>query len=216
MAWSLIGQRPASGSPSWYKYLSVAPWKVTFTLNWAQSSGNLLVLVLPNTYPEPVVSVSDSAGNTWNKACAYSGASIFNCEIWYAYNIAAQSTNANTLTITYASSVNYSEPMIAEFSNGAAITSDPLDKVAGQHQTSTTTPSSGDTATTTIADELLIGVIDHTAWGNTLTWASGWTDISHPDDWAHWGYKIVSSTGAYSASGTFSGSMFAVTSVIAT
>lgn len=210
MSWSLVGQRPPAGNPSYYQSSTPS----TVVLNWAQTAGNLLVLALPITYLSTVSSVTDTAGNTWHKACAYAGA-MFNCEIWYAYNIAAQSANANTITIVWGS-LDYMEPVVMEFSNGAAITADPFDKSAGAYQTGTTTPNSGNTATTSVADELLIGVVDHVAWGNTLTWDSGWTDVTHPDDWAHVGYKIVSSVGAYNASGVFASSMFAVTTVIAT
>jgi hypothetical protein len=79
-----------------------------------------------------------------------------------------------------------------------------LDKTAGATGTSTS-PSSGATATTTVASEVLVGVV---CAGNAPTWTpgTGYTTIEEFDINGAKIYaaedQVVLATGAYSATGT--------------
>ena len=80
---------------------------------------------------------------------------------------------------------------------------------AGAHGT-TTTFSSGPTATTTQASELLIGLVGSKAVSPVVpTWDAGWTALPGTAVSTSWffniAYQVVTVTGNYTASGTTSG-----------
>lgn len=84
---------------------------------------------------------------------------------------------------------------------------------------SSTSPSSGATATTAQANELLVGNV--AAWASAAngTWSNSFTDLQNPGSGAAWlsqAYRIVSATGAYTAAKTGMSSEQAWSATIAT
>ena len=176
------------------------------------AAGNSVILFLSINPSAGTISCSDSKGNSYTSnrnATNGSGTTGVRTVVLSAHNIIAL-TSGNTITCTHRS-VTARALSASEFS-GLATTAT-VDKVASATGNNTT-PSSGATATTAQASELLIGGIgvegpttetftagaNYTAVGRAGT--SGGTAANNitinPE------YRIVSATGAYSANGTLS------------
>lgn len=160
-------------------------------------AGNLLLIGISHTGDH--TSISDSQGNTISDAFMV-GADP-NCHLHYIENNIG---GADTVTVNYGSTqFDLGCMFVAEYSGIA--TASALDKTA----TATGfggTSNSGSTATTTQADELLIGVTSGTHTFGSYTPGSGWTeraDITTGRP-GHYQEKIVSSTGAYDSTATLS------------
>ncbi|MGH9080967.1 MAG: hypothetical protein ACRDYE_13015, partial [Acidimicrobiales bacterium] len=174
----------------------------------ATKAGDLLVLSASEYTgaTNHLTSVTDSAGNTWTRVGAYdvSGHNS-NGELWYAAGAAPVTTV--TVHTTAAASVAFG---VQEFS-GVATTS-PLDVSAGTANTSTA-PSSGP-ATTSVANELVVGFIAGHNNAQTISPNSpGYTDQAQQTTTGTvasivTGYQVVGTPGPQSFAGTFGTAMY--------
>lgn len=161
-----------------------------------------------------VTGITDSKGNTYELSVVSAGV---NTPLTLAR---AYITNAlapgDTITITYNTLMPNDYIIINEFSGVANAA---VDKTASAFATSTT-PNSGNTATTVHANELLIGLLQ-TNWGDGETPSDIFTPATVTPAWTKIGfvglpsvigrgllmcYRYVSATGAYNLSGSISSS----------
>ena len=170
-------------------------------------AGHLLVLAgrfsNNGTGTPTSISIADSR-NTWVVLQSFVNV---NSRLVFAY-AANCSAGANTVTVTAngagANGAFYTFS-IAEYSGIA--TSTPVDKNTTAPGGTTSTSASAGPVTTTIANELLFGwFFNETANGLTLTAGSGYTIRNNPSNAGNGGIEdnIVSATGSYSATMTFS------------
>lgn len=139
-------------------------------------AGNSIIVTFAMDSTSGSVSVSDTAGNTYNLD-ADTGVYVTYVRtlIFSAHNVTAL-VSGNTITVTHPS-VNAKAVSANEFSGLAKTSALALDKTSTATGDSTT-PSSGSTATTTQADELLIGAIGvEGPLGDTFTAGSGYTAL---------------------------------------
>ncbi len=157
----------------------------------AQTAGNLNVVAVgwgDNT--SSISSVTDSSGNTYNRAVGPTSNTALQQSIYYAKNIVGGS---NTVTVKFSQAAAYPDVRILEYSG--LDPTNPLDVTAAQ-ASSGTTASSGP-ATTTSANELIFGA---GATAHHFTGAgSGFTSriINIYGNIAE--DEVVSSSGSYSA-----------------
>ncbi len=148
-----------------------------------------------------VTGVTDSAANTYAKAVGNSsnpnGTEV---SIWYAAN-----TNGGPVTVTAAFSEQGDDSGIAVHEYTGLASASPLDRTAGAGG-ETSSPSSGTTATTIQASELVIGAVGDDRVGTNYTAGAGFAirqairsttvaDIATED-------KVVSTTGGQTATFT--------------
>jgi hypothetical protein len=167
---------------------------ITFTA--AQTSGNLnVVAVMWGDTTSTVSSVTDSKGNIYALAVGPTKASGLTSAIYYAKNIASGS---NTVTVKFNQTASYPNVNVLEYSG--LDTANPLD-VRAAATGSGTTANSG-SATTTSANELIVGAGNPTSVfkspgsGFTSRVINAFGGISED--------KVVSSTGSYNATATLS------------
>jgi len=181
---------------------------LTATLPAASLSGDLLVLSA-SVYTgstNHITSVTDSAGNVWQKVNAWSVAGHnSDGELWYAANaapatsIVAHLATASTMAIE-----------ALEFAGIA--TSSPLDTSVGTSNTGTSA-SSGQ-LTPAASGELLVGFIAGHANSQTMTITSpGFTMQSQQNSTGTiatvgTGYQLLSGTGAISFDSSFNTAMY--------
>lgn len=171
---------------------SNSSWTLTF--GFTAVAGNLLVIVatsVPNVMTTP-------SGYT----LAVSKEGTVNTYIWY--KIAAGGETSASMSVTGGSS--YSIAHVIQFSGTAA--SSPLDKTASGGGTSDTTAQSGTTATLSQADEVVVVGYGLNDQAFSFTQASGFTSNALTRDsfetkTLQSSYKIVSSTSAVTANGTW-------------
>jgi len=127
----------------------------SFTLAYTSNitAGSLLVLGLTAGNTDTLVSVVDNNGNTWNLAVTQIG-NVRQSWLYYAANANA---GATTITVTYTSGTYPDSSAIAREYSGIKTVS-PLDVTASASDgaTAVTTHSTGTTATTSQASELVI------------------------------------------------------------
>jgi hypothetical protein len=166
----------------------------------SQHTGDLIVVAIGwADDTSSVTSVTDTVGNTYKLAVGPNRQSPDLTQyIYYASGISAASPSSNTITAKFGAAVNSPDLRVAEFS-GLSATS-PLDVTAGANGKSATASSGA--ATTTTGRELLFGAGMTTdlymAANNGFTLLDVTTN-GNADE-----YRIVSSTGSYTAGGTFS------------
>ena len=167
---------------------------VTYTV--AQTAGNLnVVAVMWGDTTSTVSSVTDSKGNIYALAVGPTKASGLTSAIYYAKNIASGS---NTVTVKFNQTASYPNVNVLEYSG--LDTANPLD-VRAAATGSGTTANSG-SATTTSANELIVGAGNPTSVfkspgsGFTSRVINAFGGISED--------KVVSSTGSYNATATLS------------
>ena len=167
---------------------------ITFTA--AQTSGNLnVVAVMWGDTTSTVSSVTDSKGNIYALAVGPTKASGLTSAIYYAKNIASGS---NTVTVKFNQTASYPNVNVLEYRG--LDTANPLD-VRAPATGSGTTANSG-SATTTSANELIVGAGNPTSVfkspgsGFTSRVINAFGGISED--------KVVSSTGSYNATATLS------------
>ena len=161
---------------------------------------------MPRTRTQASFSLTDSAGNTYSQVGYAVNTGQLRTYIFAAYDVNAL-PSGSTITINAGVAVT-ARAAVASVFRGLA-DEDPLDQTS-TGTGSSATPSSGATATTAEADELLIGAIgtegpDGDAagtWGNSFTagprlGTTGGTDDTNIT--TSLGYRIVSATGAYTA-----------------
>lgn len=171
--------------------------------------GDLIVVALVINSETTTATVTDTGGNTYTQDLAV-----------VQTGDAAQSYMFRTIATTALAASDTISIETSDFRQVAAVaaksdqitSSSPLDKTASADTAFGTAKSSGSTATTTQADELLIGYCTHGV-SNTYTadTGNGWTLIH---DLIGTGgarsialqYQIVSATGAYASTGTLSAS----------
>jgi hypothetical protein len=182
---------------------------VSLTLNSATTSGNLLVVCVSCYYAGANAgnawTASDNKGNTWTSA-VLSDITAGKMQVFYAENIAGGSSHQVTLTVA-GPSTTYLIMTVLEYSGVA--TSAALDKAnAAFTATNTTAYTSPTTATTAQADEVLIGC--HHAYQSAATPTPGasWSTVATQAGSTFHAHtvqdRIVSATGAYASSGTWS------------
>lgn len=176
------------------------------------AAGNSVIITLATDYTTNPVTCSDSRGNTYTINADRGYSSYARVVVCSAHNITALSSG-DTITVNYPST-NLAAVSINEFSGLAD--SSTLDKTSTATGTSSS-PSSGSTATTTQADELLIGAfaLDGPV-SDTFTPGASYTLLTRRGaSYSSMGttyitidpeYRIVSATGAYAADGSNSSS----------
>jgi hypothetical protein len=146
---------------------------------------------------------TDSRGNTYAKIIEYNQATLGSLVVWLCVSCAA---GANTVTVTNTTSVSR-RLAIAEYTGPGT-----FDKSAVAEGTSTT-PNSGNTATTTQATELLFGA---GAANNVpvFTAGSGYVLRQSVSNKMAIEDQIVTSTGTYAATFTLDGSDLWICAII--
>lgn len=176
------------------------------------SAGNAIIVGVSNytSTQRTVSSISDTAGNTYVR-CGnrYQPDSYFTAETWVAYNTTANANNV--ITVTYSGGATW-RAMVAHQVSGIA-TSSAFDKQAA----STGSPSSasvGPTDTTTQGAEYIFAFF---MVSDSMTGTAGTNYTERVDvDQIYSEDRVVTSTGAYSASATFSTSGEAYWAMIST
>lgn len=176
----------------------------------ATSSGNLLVLMYVSE-DEPITSVADSNGNTWTRAHFDQNGANINCSIWYSLNASAVNAT-DTITVSWSAGIN--RPRCWRVSEFSGIDATPLDKTADSGSGSgafANTNTTGTTAATTQADELVVAAFGHSENGPLSATPAGYTNLGTSLSGATGSngtpslfpfYKIVSATGTQTASAT--------------
>jgi len=171
---------------------------ISTTYYSAQGAGDLNVVVVDWADSTSTVgSLTDSQGNTYVAVVGPTRSSGNDSQqMFYAKNIASASAGANTVTVTYSTTVAYPEIRIVEYSGIS--TSNPLDVDIGASGTGLTMSSGS--ITTTNANDLLVAanaIYSETAapgTGYTQRVESAFTEIIEDE--------TVSATGSYSATAT--------------
>jgi len=179
----------------------------------ANAAGNLIIAAVRMSTTSQTVTVTDSAGNTCTDAVAQSQTTDgHQVHVFYAKNVAG---GANTVTATF--SGNNNRPWLAACEYSGLSTTSPLDRTANA-QGSGSAPTSGATATTVSANELVFAALGLPAsYKGTVAAGSGYALLLQDTDSSRAATEaaVVTSTGAYA--GTFSLSTGANwTSVVAT
>ncbi len=162
------------------------------------TAGNFIIAFVRASTTTQTITLTDSAGNTYSRAVSQAQTTDgHEIAIFYAPNIKA---GGNTITATFSASNNHPFLAIYEYSGLSA-----LDRTAGAQGTSATA-SSGATAATTAASELVFaGLGLPSSATQTVAAGSGFTleqqDTRSGGSRAATEDRTVSATGAYS--GTF-------------
>jgi hypothetical protein len=168
------------------------------TLPGATTTGNIL-FASPSVLRDTTHTVSSITGGgvtTWHKI---SGTSVYSLvELWYGVVTAGASTS---ITINYTGASGIAESWVAEFHSSVAGTWT-VDQ--STTNTSNVSPVSSGSLTTTVGAELMF--VSASCSSTWLTTASNsFTSLGATSDFAQAAYRIVSSTGTYNTSWTFSG-----------
>lgn len=171
------------------------------TGNITTTAGNLVVLMAYGQTNVGDFVASDSKSNTWHQAVQQitnNGSGSNSVALFYTYNLANAGAGHN-FTITTAAGMRIMA--IAQEFSGILTSGDPLDKTAVNGNSST---SSGATATTSVANELVVGVMGMQSFGADPTAGSGYSNFvtGQNTSQAKVGSiesKVVSSTGTQTA-----------------
>lgn len=181
---------------------------IALTCSASVAAGQFVVVFIGSDTAGTTVTVADSKGNTYAVDVTANTTQASMAAVASA-QITTPLTTSDTITATY--SVARTDRVIAACQVSGIATSAALDKTAGTNG-STLAFDSGNTATTTVADELVIGCsVDNASAGAanpTATPSAGFTEL-------HDGlgnadgvgleslYKIVSATGTYNVAGSW-------------
>lgn len=162
------------------------------------TAGNFIaVSVAKNSTTSTITMSNTGTALTWNQAKRQTGNGQ-SVDIWYAMNIVGQ-----TCTLKATSSVSTDDVAIVaqEFSGVAA--SAAIDQTAGATGSSSS-PSSGATAATTVANELVFGALASNDSSNDVTLGAGYSNLGTAFNaavlvLASAESKVVSATGAQTA-----------------
>jgi len=182
--------------------------ELTITTGMAVTTGNdIFVAVGTDPNQNMQVTVTDSAGNAYTQVELEINTGEIRTYLFAAYDVNAMPAGSE-ITISMNVAVT-SQAAVAALFNGLA-DSGALDQLASNNADTSSNPSSSATATTTQADELLIGVvgIEGPAGDNAGTWensfltgprtgTTGGTDDTNIT--ISMGYRVVDATGAYTA-----------------
>jgi fibronectin type 3 domain-containing protein len=150
------------------------------------------------------VTVSDTAGNTYTVARDVNDGSAGDRTVTLVALGVKQLAAGATITVTYPSSAE-THLSVDEFAGVTAV-----DTSAGA-TASTAAFSSGATGTTGQPAEILIGTLGEES-GSIPIWAAGWTalpTLAISSDYLDTAYRLVTTTGAYAATGTTTGQWMA-------
>jgi hypothetical protein len=139
---------------------------LTVTYASAQAAGDLNVVVVGwNNATGSVSSITDSKGNTYTLAAGPIAGTSTSMAIYYAKNIVAATAGANTVTVTFSTTMNFPEVSAHEYS-GLSTTS-PLDQTGSATSSAVTFNYSA--ITTTFPNELVVfGVQTGSAAASTM------------------------------------------------
>lgn len=198
-AWAAIAEVGGGTQRATKETGSVASTTLAFPGN--VTSGNLMVLLGMANNSIASVGVTDTLGSTWS--CLSGSFSVDRLYICYAK---APSTGANTVTLT--PSANASLTFWIDEFTGQHATS-PLDVNGGISTGTSTSPA--DSLTTTVANALVLGVMQKQCGGCTgaesITPAGGYTQIGEEEDATSplsgsAVFQVVTTAQAYSVSWT--------------
>jgi len=174
-------------------------YETDLVLTWGGNTqnGDLIVVMVGVVNTNSVTSITDSQSNTYTKI-ADGTSDYVRGEIWYAKDI----TGGTTPSVTIATAE--SDDVTAIMREYSGMSADPLDKSAETLDADwLTSHTSGATATTTQADELVVGgYVGDANSGYTL--GSGYSNLATQDGTDLWisvalEDKVVSSTGTQTA-----------------
>jgi methionine-rich copper-binding protein CopC len=165
----------------------------------SNTAGNLIIAFVRASTTTQTITLSDSAGNSYSQAVSQAQTTDgHQTAIFYAPNIKA---GANTVTATFSASNNH--PFLGIYEYSGLSTTNPLDKTAAAQGT-TAAASSGATATTTVANELVFaGLGLPSISATTVTAGSGYT--LEQQDTRSGGSRAASEDQTVSATGTYAG-----------
>jgi hypothetical protein len=188
-----------------YVQSNQATASVTFNpvaYNAPNTAGNTLVVFARFTGGSGTPTIKDTNGNTWVELFSNTNGSDINV-IWAAYG-AAGTTTTNYVTVAQPTQ-NTLQIAIAEYS-GVTSVSPQLDQSTSA--TGTSTSANSGSATTTQANELILGFIDNaTSNGLTVTPTNGFTARQTVNGNLVLMDKTVTATGSYAATATLSSSV---------
>ena len=168
----------------------------------AQVAGDTNILAIGwNNATSNITSVTDSAGNTYQLAVPTARGAGLSQAIYYAPNIKAAAAGTNTVTVNFNTATPYVDVRALEYSGLDPV--NPFD--VGTSASGTSATANSGTVTTTAANALIFGAGMTT--GGFSTAGTNFTTriITNPDaDIAE--DRIVTATGAYSATAPLSGS----------
>lgn len=188
---------------------------VVVTLSASAALGHLIIARAVCASGQNVSSVTDSRGNTWTvDVVGSAGPKVALAST--GQNVAALQSG-DTVTVNFSGSANQSAAIIDEFS-GLDTSASRVDKTATGTATGTSRDA-GTTATTTQADELVVGCFGGGALETTFTPGAGFTRfttdfLNDAGTSVEGEYQIVSATGAYQPTAT--GASFPTDGVVAT
>lgn len=178
---------------------------VAATLLSTNTAGNAIIacVTMAATSPAGEGVPTDTQGNTYTLLTTFSNGTSFNSQAWYAcYNIAGHAAG-NVIT----SNPDVGAVNMHVWEVSGLVTTAAFDKSSSTFG-STTSLTSGATATTTVADELLIGVFSNDHLNESWTLGAGYSNLlisgatqtnafsSASEE------QIVAATGAYTATMT--------------
>jgi thermitase len=181
----------------------------------SNTAGNLIIVFVRMSTTTQTVSLTDTNGNSYVDAVSQEQ-STDGHQVHILY---AQSVNGGANTVTATFSASNAHPFLAVYEYSGLSTTAPLDQTA-KAQGSTTAVSSGSTATTTAANELIFSGLGLQASSTvTFTPGSGFTlqqlNTLSPGSRAGSEDEEVISSGIFAGTYTLSGSAY-WTSVVAT
>jgi hypothetical protein len=201
-----------AGPIAWVKNLGTTSSKtagttLVLTVTGAVSAGDSIIVTVTLDYAAGAVTCTDGVGNTYSADASATNGSTLRTVIFAAHNVTALAAG-QTITVTHPS-VTARAMVAAEFTGLVATAT--LDRTATASGSSTAA-NSGNTAVTTLANELLIGAIGvEGPSGDTFTKDATYTLLSRAGTTGgvaatnvtvNGEYRIVSATGAYAATGT--------------
>lgn len=204
-AGTLVIKKKAGGSGivSVQTVTAIATDSTGTTISIASTAGGSFIFVALASGTTGTPTITDNNTQSWTVVQQNDDHVGYNT--WYLYNVAA-----GTTSIALAYDYCNAHIIIREYS-GVLSSGDPLDKTSYNYSGYVGSGSwtSNATATTTQTDELLIGVSIESAGNTDPAWTpgSGWSTVGSASNNAKALYmedRIVSSSGAYEADGTYS------------
>lgn len=158
----------------------------------------------------PTGAVTDNKGNTYNRVATRAADTNVSCAIYYAYNVSGGASF--TITLDPLTTTNYGAWSATEITG--ATTTDPLDQNvdAAANDALATTVSSGTSASTTQANEIVFGVCaianGDQASITVESVSPSWNQLTEELSWTNFvpgesDYRIISSTGTQAINWTY-------------
>jgi hypothetical protein len=183
-------------------YTSASPQTTaTVVFNSAQGAGNLNVLAVAwyNTTAH-VLSVTDTRGNTYALAAGPTTQAVAGTQaIYYAANIVAAPAGGNSVTVTFDAAAPYPDLRVAEYTGISPVNA--LD--VSMSATGSGTTSNSGSATTTNANDLLVGA-SYVTTGSTGAGTGYTARVITTENGSLLEDRVVTSTGSYNATAPMS------------